>query len=327
MKKVLNKTYKRSPVFFQKAMDPLINFTRFQLNYHFFMPEFPRHINLSLSSSCQAKCIFCPEDRGKEIHPKFMPYHLATTICDQLSERAFSGRINLGENGEAVLNPDFIHIFEYINKNLPNICLQLASNMNRVDEALARKMLKNGLDELHFNIDGATKKTYEFAKRLPFETMKKNVQDFFRIRDELKSNCKVIINIVTAARYLKEVAKVESELAYDAEEIISYWKPFLRPYDTIQELRPFWWARRDQLRIPNKIGCALLPRVVKELFIAANGDCYVCCLDHNDKISFGNLNQSSIGEIWKGKRRKEILKYLFLKNFEELGEPCSICLY
>ena len=78
---------------------------------------------------------------------------------------------------------------------------------------------------------------------------------------------------------------------------------------------------------PNNIGCAILSRIVNELFVAPNGDCYVCCLDHDAKIAFGNVNDSSINEIWKGKKRYKILKQLFLRQFKSLGEPCSICLY
>lgn len=325
--KVMIKTYKKLPLFMRQGMDPILNFVRFYINYYVFMPDFPQNVNLSLSCACQAKCIFCPSDRGKLIQPKFMPFNLAEKIFDELNSRNFRGRINLGENGEAILNREFIKILAYLNVKLPNNCSQLASNMNLVDKSLSRRMLDIGLRELHFNIDGATKRTYEFSKHLPFETMKKNVHDFLSVREELKSTCKVNINIVTPSRYLREVSKVESDLPYDAEEIISYWKPFLREEDTIQELRPFWWARRDELSIPNNIGCALLPRIVNELFVAPNGDCYVCCLDHNARITFGNLNDSSIGEIWKSKRRFKILRQLFLKQFELLGDPCSICLY
>jgi len=190
MKRVLRKAYKKSPLLMQEMFDPILNIIRFHLNTYVFMPGFPLNVNLSLSSACQAKCIFCPSDRGKQITPHFMPFQLASMICDELEERNFRGRINLGENGEAVLNPEFVRILDYMKGKLPNVTIQLVSNMNRVDEALSRKMLKNGLDELHFNIDGATKKTYEFVKRLPFETMEKNVQDFLKVRNELHSDCK-----------------------------------------------------------------------------------------------------------------------------------------
>lgn len=323
----LRKAYKKSPLMIRRVLDPILNRGRFCINYYVIMPEFPKNINLSVSSACQGRCIFCPPNRGKYIKPKHMPFRLADGIFDELSKKNFKGEINLGENGEATLNPAFIKILECLNKKLPSVRSRLVSNMNRVDESLSRRILKNGLSELHFNIDGATELTYEFVKGLSFETMQKNVHNFLRIREELKSTCKVNINIVTAAKYMREVLGVNPRMPYDAPQIVSYWEPFLRKGDTIQELRPFWWARREEMRVPNNIGCAQLSRVVNELFVAPSGDCYVCCLDYNSEISFGNLNDSSISEIWKGRRRFEILRHLFLKQFKSLGEPCSICLY
>lgn len=315
------------PLSIRKLIEPTLNLTRFYYNYYVSMPAFPKNVNLSTSSACQAKCIFCPPQRGKNIVPNHMPFKLAAKIFDELATHDFRGHINPGENGEAVLNPHFIKIFEYMHSKLPNITSQLISNMNRFDESIAMRTLEIGFNEMHFNIDGASKYTYEYVKGLSFETMKHNVTTFFKIRDKLGSKCKVNINIVTAAKYLKAISKENADIPDDAEQIISYWKPFLRDGDEIREQRPFLWAKRDELKIPNRIGCALLSRVVNELFVAPNGDCYVCCLDDNAKITFGNLNKSSINEVWHSRKRYLILKHLYLKQFRSLGEPCSICLY
>lgn len=324
---MLRRSYKKMPLSIRKLIDPILNLTRFYYNYYVSMPDFPKSVNLSLSSACQAKCIFCPPQRGKYIKPKHMSLQLAAKIFDELATHDFQGHINPGENGEAVLNPHFIQIFKYMHTKLPNISSQLISNMNRFDESIAMRTLEIGFNEMHFNIDGASKGTYEYAKGLSFETMKNNVTTFFKIRDKLGSKCKVFINIVTAAKYLKAISKENSDIPDDAEQIISYWTPFLRDGDEIREQRPFLWAERDELKIPNRIGCALLSRVVNELFVAPNGDCYLCCLDDNAKITLGNLNNSSIAEIWKSKTRYVILRNLYLKHFQILGEPCSICLY
>jgi len=56
--KVMIKAYKKSPLFMRQVMDPILNFVRFYINYYVFMPDFPQNINLSVSSACQAQCIF-----------------------------------------------------------------------------------------------------------------------------------------------------------------------------------------------------------------------------------------------------------------------------
>ena len=325
--RMLREVRERMPACVRNRIEPFIQLGRFYLNYYFRMPGFPKKINMSLSSACQAKCIYCPPDRGRHIRPIHMPFGLAARIFDELAAREYRGHINLGENGEALLNPEFIKILEYMSITLPHVSSQLVSNMNRCDEAISRKVLEVGVSEMHLNIDGATRFTYEYVKGLPFEVMKGNVHAFLRVRNAMGSRCKVYINVLTAAEYLKTTRGVDPEMRSDADEIMLYWKPFLRDGDAIRELRPFMWAGRDEMRIPNMIGCALLSRVVRELFVAPNGECYVCCLDDNAQIGHGNLNQSCIAEVWKGQKRHNILRNLFLKRFKKLGEPCSICLY
>lgn len=71
---------------------------------------FPDSLNLSLSAICQAKCIYCPSDRGKGIKPPFMPFQLAKKAADEAKKENFQGTIRFSENGEALLKKDFFSI-------------------------------------------------------------------------------------------------------------------------------------------------------------------------------------------------------------------------
>ena len=91
--------------------------------------KFPESLNLSLSTICQAKCIYCPSERGKGIKPPFMPFQLAKKVVDEASEENFQGIVRFSENGEALLNKDFFSIFEYCRKMLPASRFVLYTNM------------------------------------------------------------------------------------------------------------------------------------------------------------------------------------------------------
>ena len=69
--------------------------------------DYPVNICLSVSAACQAKCIFCPPERGKRITPKFMAYELFRKIIENAKNDSFEGTFIFGENGEPLLNPDF----------------------------------------------------------------------------------------------------------------------------------------------------------------------------------------------------------------------------
>ena len=82
--------------------------------------SFPSFISLSLSVRCQAKCIYCPANRGEGVEPSFMPFELAKKIIDEAYQEGFTGRIRFSENGEALLNKDFLKIFKYCRQKFPN---------------------------------------------------------------------------------------------------------------------------------------------------------------------------------------------------------------
>ena len=100
-----------------------------------------------------------------------MPLQLAKTVIDEASEENFQGTVRFSENGEALLNKDFFSIFEYYRKMLPTSRSVLYTNMALVDKPTGHRLLANKLDELNFNIDGASAATYEAAKKLDFHIL------------------------------------------------------------------------------------------------------------------------------------------------------------
>lgn len=296
---------------------------------------FPASIDFSLSVYCQARCIFCPVNRGFGVKPPFMPFDLAKKIIDDAYRENFTGIFRFSENGESLLNKSFLRIFEYCRQKFSKNELILFTNMALLDKDSSSKLLKLGLNKLNLNIDGASKETYEATKRnLNFEKLRKNLHDFFKIRESLGSSCRVSIHILTYHRYIQEINKYlpeseRQELLFndDTEQVIKYWKPLLRNGDTISIIQnPYKWAIQEKLQIPKKLPCAQLHRNMRHCFIGPNGNAYLCCLDYKQQLIYGNLYQSSIRDVWNGLERKRMLKLLDENRFNELGEPCRYCL-
>ncbi len=289
--------------------------------------KFPESLNLSLSAICQAKCIYCPSERGKGIKPPFMPFQLAKKVVDEASEENFQGIVRFSENGEALLNKDFFSIFEYCRKMLPASRSVLYTNMALVDKSTGRALLANNLEELNFNIDGASAVTYEAAKKLDFETFKKNLHDFIDSRNKLGAKCRIHIDILTAQKYMAMVERKRIDLPDDTAEVIKYWKPLLNKSDIISVVdKPYKWALREKMKNPKTVPCRKLSKVVRECLIGPNGNVYLCCLDYQQKCVIGNVINNSIKEIWSSSRRKTLLRFLGELRFEEIGEPCAFCL-
>lgn len=289
--------------------------------------QFPEALNLSLSAFCNARCLYCPDGRGKGITHPFMPFELAKKIVDEAKAENFKGIFRFSENGEALLNKEFLKIYEYQRKVLPLTKSVLYTNMALLDKEMGLKLLTYGLDKLHLNIDGASKVTYETAKKLNFETLKKNLHDFIENRKRTGKPCRIRVYILTAKKYMKKVEKTHISLPDDAKKVIEYWEPFLEKNDSISIIdRPYKWAIRERVRIPKTDPCGKFSKVVRECLIGPNGDVYLCCLDNQQKCVVGNVKNTSVKEIMSSSRRKATIKLLEESRFEEIGEPCRFCL-
>jgi len=76
--------------------------------------------------------------------------------AQDLRDNTFDGCVNIGENGEALLNPSWPDIVRLLRKILPEAKLVIHSNMSLMDEQAARFLIENGLSLLVLNFDGAT---------------------------------------------------------------------------------------------------------------------------------------------------------------------------
>jgi radical SAM protein with 4Fe4S-binding SPASM domain len=287
-------------------------------------------VGLMVSRVCYGNCIFCPipklqhtsTDRPRK---RFMSVEVAEKIVKDLKSISFSGRINLGENGDALLNPNFEDIVEIISQDLPSARIILYTNMARMDERLSYFLLDHNVSEVCLNIDGSTKETYEFAKRgLKYEIIKNNLLNFINIRNQTKRDCKLTIFMIPPKRYLRLRANAKVNIDYDVLDIIGFWKPYLSKFDSIIEVKYFWnWNGEFSHQIRKK-SCPTISTLYS-CYISTEGDVYACCLDPLTKLTYGNVLEDSIGEIWNSRKRRDVVRNIVNKEFEKVGEPCIHC--
>jgi MoaA/NifB/PqqE/SkfB family radical SAM enzyme len=128
-----------------------------------------------------------------------MPLEVAGKVVKDIDSMSFSSWINLGENGDALLNPNFKDIVEMIRQNLPSAKITLYTNMARVDKNLSYFLIQDNLSKLFVSMDGSTKETYEFAKRgLKYETTK----------DNLPKNAVILVNPYQSGTFIPSIIHV-----------------------------------------------------------------------------------------------------------------------
>lgn len=286
--------------------------------------SYPRFVGLMLSRVCDGYCLFCPISGVRDhLESKFMDLKIVKKVVDGLAVRDFRGVINLGENGDGLLNPNFRKIAEYISDNL-DAQLIFFTNAKRVDEDTSRFLLDIGISKFLMDMDGATKETYEFMKtNCNFEEVTENLRTFIRLRNERDSDCKVHIIVAPARRYM-ELREEKTDIPYDVDEIVKYWDPFLRKTDEITEMKYFynWTHSTDEVRTKS---CPLFSQFFDKCFVSTDGNVYGCCLDYKTQLTFGNILEESLEEIWNDDKRKRTIENIVNRDYEKVGEPCLHC--
>lgn len=287
-------------------------------------------VNLSLSNRCGGHCVFCPKTRGRRIQGD-MPIDVAMIAVNEAFDngvRVFS----LGENGDALLNKNFLNIARYIKKK-GNCFVRLYSNFQNFTPELSITVLKENLLNLVVcNIDGSDAESYEMMKGLDFQNAQDNLREFLRLRKEIPSPTNFILQVLTYHRYrqciLKHFGKVPEcvtiERPDEYNEIFKQWQPLLIAGDGIFKLFVKGWAVRELCyRNPKDFNCPEISRIEKEAFIAPNGDWYACCWMENQNVVFGNIMNQSLQEIYNSENRKLFISQLKERKFDEIGFPCS----
>ena len=291
-----------------------------------FKVNYPETICFAICVACQAKCLFCPPERGKRISPKIMPYKTFEHILELSKKDGFKGSFIIGENGEPLLHPEFSKILSTLRNLFPDNKIILFTNMERMSPENISVVLSNKIDEIHFNFDGASAKTYQFMKSLNFEIVHKNIKAFFETRNEGRYPTRVQLQIVSAKRYLNEIGdKRQNQFSDDSNEAAQEWKRYLRRGDIISQTSILKWATSISERIQKTTPCSMLKRVKTHMYIAPSGSAYLCCLDDNADLVYGNLNNETINDIWHSQDRNNMINALAEKSFSEIGYPCSVC--
>jgi radical SAM protein with 4Fe4S-binding SPASM domain len=287
------------------------------------LKPFPTTMGLMASRICTANCIFCPIHRYKSSKEPFMSLKIAKKIADELIKENFTGQINLGENGDALLNPEFKEIFLEMGKTKGKQIL--VTNMKHMTKEMSTFLLKNGLQELTCNFDGSTKETYQALKTgCNFEEIRKNIHDFIDQRNAINSTCTIHIQAVPISRYLQYVEHVKSKFPYDYAAIERYWKKHVSPIDLISECTYInAWGTRN---FNSKTRVKPCPYWASSIcLVDTEGDVYPCCMDYKTQLTFGNVMDSTIREIWNGEKRRKFIENIAKNDFAAIGQPCLSC--
>jgi len=270
-----------------------------------------------------------------------MPLSLVKKIVDEVASPGFPwvvGKFQVGENGDALLNKDFLTILRYIKTKIPNAQVFLSTNFASWSHQISEAVLaENLLANITVNLDGHNAASYEAAKHLSLTKILRNILDFLAIRRQVDMKIPLQIIVLPASRYVALVSKYfgkpptkltsnntipESSI----EQVAETFKPIVGEDIPFQVGTPMGWAERASVNIDkdqSTFPCRNLDRIETEAFISPNGDWYACCYDDQQLITFGNVNEHTLLQIHNSEKRRDLIEKLKAHRYRDIGYPCS----
>ncbi len=242
-------------------------------------PSMPEIVQIESTNICNAKCVFCPRD---EMHRRqgIMSVELFRKIVDECVELGIT-HVRMHNYGEAFIDKQLVDKVRYAKqKGIQEV--GVISNGSLITEAVARGMIEAGLDAINISVDAAGKEVFESTRiGLKYDKVIANIERLVRIRAESgKRRPKLILSFV------------RQNNTADEQAFIEHWRAIA---DKVHVTDLHNWAGTLNTESDVNYPCY---RPWLTFTVLWDGRVSLCCADFDGKIILGDLNSSSIREIW-----------------------------
>jgi radical SAM family protein len=126
------------------------------------VPALPSRLYIECTAACNISCAqaCCAPETGitRTRQAGMLDFEVFRQVIDEAGPSL--GRIDFFNYGEAFLHKRAVEMCEYIKSKYPHIYLYTSTNGLALTEEQARRLVRSGIDEVTFSIDGATPESY-----------------------------------------------------------------------------------------------------------------------------------------------------------------------
>ena len=274
---------------------------------------YPPYLLIEPVSSCNLQCPFCFQSDQTFRRKPFMgvmKYDLYKKILDEANDIGV-GAITLASRGEPTLHKNYVDMIEYTASKKNIFELKTNTNASFLTEEICHALLGNNVNQIVISADHYIKDEYE-KRRLGsnFEKILKNVDMLFNIREK---NYK---NSITEIR----ISGIDNDRNLDRKKFHEFW---IKRCDHVVAGFPTekWDTYNNDIDEKIVDPCENL---WDRMYIWFDGKVNPCDADYKSLLSFGNVNQNSIKEIWSNNSIAK-LRQDHLKNNRRDHNPCNKC--
>ena len=284
--------------------------------------DFPSEINfITAVGNCNLKCKMCPQSENS---------YKKEVVDFEIFKKAIQGipndnniKLNLTPMAEPFLIPDMTRMVRYAHEKLSQTYILLNTNGVPLTEKIAEELVQTQLSRLLFSLNMHTREDYKWFTGMDmYEKVCENIKMMRRIRDRMSSKYpKIWVQMMKIPKNKKYSQEFDERWSQYADFVffrgISNWGGIV---DIKNDLFKY---KSEPSFLRTESPCISL---WMSLTIDWHGDIWTCCsapfMDNADDLKLGNLNDNTLGDIWKGKKLHEI-RFKQMLNMQKECVGCS----
>ena len=274
---------------------------------------YPPYLLIELVSTCNLRCPFCFQTDKSFTKKPFMgviDFDFFKKVVDEADDLGI-GAVTMGSRGEPTLHKQLGEMLEYISNKKNIYEVKLNTNATFLNEKVSEIILKNNINQMVISADHYEKETYEkLRKNSNFEKILKNIDTLYKMRSEQYPNS------ITEIR----VSGVDFEKKLDKKKFKDFW---IKRSDHVSAGDPLerWDTYNNDVHLDINDPCEQL---WDRMYVWFDGKVNPCDADYKSKLSFGNLKDNSIKNVWNNKQ-VELLRESHICGSRSNYDPCNKC--
>lgn len=256
-------------------------------------------ITLELINYCANNCIFCCAQDGSRVR-RIMSKKDIMCILNRFGD--YSGGATLSDTGDPIILPDLPEKVGLIKEYWPKCHLNMNSTLSIPrDSSYFKSLFDNKLNQIMLSLYVFDKVAYEkYQGSKNFDIVINNLRKISELGPEYAQ--KVILKKMANFGDLYHIDDYDKKQA-DFDIFLDD-MGFSRSYKSI--IIPIESDNKNTKRYNSPIPCSVLwGSMSGRAEIHANLDIVPCCLYPNEKVSFGNLRESTLEDIFYGDKAQE----------------------
>jgi MoaA/NifB/PqqE/SkfB family radical SAM enzyme len=290
----------------------------FALDWH---RHFPPMLVISITNVCNLKCTHCYYTKFSKLqtyHRNMLPWSIWTRICDETSNWK-NVILNFGTDGEPLCHPRFLDMVRYARKRgiWP---INLTTNGLLMTEGFVQAVCEENLvDVINVSIDAATGETYQKIRGGNFDRVTANVRKLIEARNRTGATMKIQVNFIDQPESNSELDLFRRQWEGKADQILI--RTYYDATSVTGETGPNITGKQKTFEQVDRWPCQQFWR---RFNISDDGMARFCVDDWFNRTKIGDLNHSTISEIWTSRAYDDLRRQHLQNRFDE-NPYCAKC--